>query len=81
MPKLKVLPRGPIRETVNGKLKTMFPGSVFDTSEERAKKLLAIVPALVERTSEKDKVVTKKEARKAAIEKAKQEAKDAKGEK
>ena len=74
MPMLKVLKRGPLREPVNGKLKTLYPGTVFETSEERAKKLLKIVPSVVEKTSEKAVKVTKEEDRKAKAAIAKKEA-------
>lgn len=74
MPMLKVLKRGPLREPVSGKLKTLYPGTVFETSEERAKKLLKIVPPVVEKTSEKAVKVTKEEDRKAKAAAAKKQA-------
>lgn len=78
MPKLRVLVRGPLRERVNGSLKTLYPGTVFTVTDDRAKQLLAITPALVEQTSEKDKLVTKAEDKKAKIAKAKKDADEAK---
>jgi len=78
MPKLKGVVRGPLREPVNGSMKTLYPGSVFAVSEERAKQLLAITPALVETATEKDKLVTKAEDKKAKAAQAKKDADEAK---
>lgn len=78
MPHLKVLVRGPLREPLKGSMKTLYPGTVFEVTEERAKQLLAITPALVEKTSDKDKLVTKAEDKKAKVAKAKKEAEEAK---
>ena len=78
MPYLKVLVRGPLREAVKGSKKTLYPGTVFEATEERAKQLLSITPALVERTNEKAKLVTKADDRKAKIATAKKEAEEAK---
>ena len=78
MPSLKVLKRGPLRERVRGgKLRTLYPGTVFDATEERATKLLKIVPALVEKVTEKVVTVTKDEDRAAKIKAAKKKAEEA----
>ncbi len=71
---LKVLKRGPLREPLKGKLKTLYPGTVFETGAERAEKLLAITPHVVEKATEKAVVITKEENRKAKIAAAKAEA-------